>query len=108
MIEMGGPHRSDSLIVPEPFLGGRHLNEILVLDPADGRRIEAQHLGAEGLRVIELRIHPIADPRIQTSVHEDEGARLRASERNDRRIVESDGERLIPSEAGRWVHDHRR
>ena len=102
---MGGPHRSDSLIVPEPFLGGRHLNEILVLDPAAGWRIEPQDLGAEGLRMRELRIHPIADSRIQTSVHEDQGSRLRASEGNDRWIVESDRERLIPREAGRRVHD---
>ncbi len=70
------------------------------------RRIEPQDLGAGGLRILELRIFPVAYPRIQAPVQEDQCARLCASEGDDRRVVESDRERLSPGEGGYWIHDH--
>jgi hypothetical protein len=108
VIEMRRPESGDRLII---FVAGawHDLIEILVLDPAAVCRIESQDLRAGGLGIVKLRIFPIADSRIQASVHEEQEASLRASEWNDRRIVESDRERLIPREAaGHWVHDQTR
>ena len=84
VIEMHRPESGDRLIVLLAA-AGHDLIEILVLDPAARWGIESQNLRAGGLRILELRVFPIADSGIQTSVHEEQAAGLRASERNDPR-----------------------